>query len=163
MSELIVIGYDEHETALEAYKTVQDLHSDFIVSLTGLAVVNVDEKGKIHVDTPGPLIGTSAARGALWGMIFGWLFLSPGIGALAGAAFGTLFGKLAKSGVNDDFRRRVQDLVHPGSSGVVIMATKVTEDKFNAALQRFGGTVLKTSLNEQDEKELAEQLAGQAD
>jgi uncharacterized membrane protein len=41
------------------------------------------------------------------------------------------------------------------------MAAKVTEDRFAAAMQPFGGTILKTSLSESDEKELAEELAGQ--
>lgn len=161
MSELIVIGYDDHASAEKAYDTVQALQKDLIVNLTGLALVKVDEKGKTHVDTPAKIVGASAASGALWGLVFGLLFLVPGL-ALAGAAFGGLFGKLAKSGLNNDFRRRVHEVVHPGSSGVVIMATKITEDKFNAALQPFGGTVLKTSLNEQDERELAEQLSGPA-
>jgi len=55
----------------------------------------------------------------------------------------------------------VAHLVEPGHSAVVIMAAKVTEDKFAAAMQPFGGTILKTSLSESDEKELAEELAGQ--
>ncbi len=161
MSELIVIGYEDKDAANRAFEAVQDLHKDFVVNLAGLAVVHVDEDGKTHVDTPSRIVGASAANGAVWGMIFGLLFLTPGLGLLAGAAFGGLFGKLAKSGVNDEFRRRVQQQVHPGSSAVVIMANKITEDKFNQAMQPFGGTVLKTSLNEEDERELAQQLAGQ--
>lgn len=163
MSELIIIGYDDQETATKAYDVVQDLQRDFVVNLAGLAVVKVDDKGKTHVDTPSKLVGASAANGAVWGLVFGLLFLVPGLGALAGAAFGGLFGKLAKSGVNEQFQRRVHEVVHPGTSAVVIMATKITEDKFNAALQPLGGTLLKTSLSEQDERELAEQLSGQAD
>jgi uncharacterized membrane protein len=46
-------------------------------------------------------------------------------------------------------------------SAVVIMASKITEDKFASAMQPFGGTILKTSLSESDEKELAEELSGQ--
>jgi uncharacterized membrane protein len=40
------------------------------------------------------------------------------------------------------------------------MASKITEDKFAEAMQPYGGTLLKTSLNDEDEKELAEHLAG---
>lgn len=42
------------------------------------------------------------------------------------------------------------------------MAAKITEDKFATAMQPFGGTLLKTSLTEADEKELAGELATQA-
>ena len=51
-------------------------------------------------------------------------------------------------------------LVDPGHSAVAIMASKTTEDMFSGAMQAFGGTILKTSLSESDEKELAEELTG---
>jgi uncharacterized membrane protein len=70
-------------------------------------------------------------------------------------------GTFNKSGIDAQFRDRVEHLVEPGHSAVVIMASKITEDKFAAAMQPFGGTVLKTSLSETDEKELAEELSGQ--
>lgn len=87
------------------------------------------------------------------------IILTPGIGVV-GAAVGGLIGKLSQMGVDKQFREKVQSLLAPGSSAVVVMATKVTEDKFAAAMEQFGGTVLKTSLPEQSERELAEQLAG---
>jgi uncharacterized membrane protein len=40
------------------------------------------------------------------------------------------------------------------------MASKITEDKFGAALQPYGGTILQTWLSEADERELASDLAG---
>ena len=41
MSELIVIGYDNQASATQAYNQVLVLAKDFIVKLTGLAIVNV--------------------------------------------------------------------------------------------------------------------------
>jgi uncharacterized membrane protein len=158
MSDLIVIGYDDEATARKAYDQVLDLQKDFVVELRGLAIVNVDADGKTHVDTPQRIIGTSAAAGALWGLLFGVLFFVPGM-ALLGGAVGALIGKLNKSGVDDRFRAQVHDLLAPGHSAVVIMAGKITEDKFAAGMQPFGGKILKTSLSDTDEKELAEELA----
>jgi uncharacterized membrane protein len=159
MSELIVIGYDDPATARQAYDEVLKLQGDFVVELRGLAIVNVDADGKTHVDTPQRIVGTSAAMGALWGLLFGVLFFVPGM-VILGGALGALIGKLNKSGVNDQFRSQVHDLLTPGHSAVVIMAGKITEDKFAAGMQPFGGKILKTSLSESDEKELAEELAG---
>ena len=79
MSELIILGYDSHETAQEAFAKVERLQQDFVVDLAGLAVVRVDADGKKHVDTSGAIVGASAASGALWGMLIGILFLVPGI------------------------------------------------------------------------------------
>ena len=159
MSELIVIGYDDQRSARQAYEQVQRLQKDFIVDLRGLAIVEVDKDGKTHVDTPNRLIGASAAAGAIFGLVLGLLFFVPGM-VLLGGAIGALMGKLNKSGIDADFRDRVEHLLEPGHSAVVIMASKITEDKFATAMQPFGGTVLKTSLSETDEKELAEELAG---
>jgi uncharacterized membrane protein len=158
MSELIVIGYDSQASATEAYNKVLALSKDLIVSLSGLAIVHVDAEGKSHVETPQKIVGVSAASGALWGMLIGLLFFVPGVGLLLGGAMGALFGKLGKSGINDQFRSQVQDMLRPGSAAVVIMASKITEDKFADAMGPFGGKVLKTSLSEEDEKELAAEL-----
>ncbi|WP_433894147.1 DUF1269 domain-containing protein [Streptomyces sp. CA-111067] len=160
MSELIVIGYEDPKVAEDAYQTVQNLQQEYVVNLNGLAIVTVDAEGKTHVDTPSKIVGVSAASGALWGTLFGILFLVPGLGLLAGAAMGGLFGKLGKSGIDEQFRNQVQEMLKPGSAAVVVMASKITEDKFATAMTPYGGTVLKTSLADEDEKELAEHLAG---
>jgi uncharacterized membrane protein len=159
MSELIVIGYDNDASATRAYNEVLALNKDFVVKLTGLAIVTVDAEGKSHVETPQKIVGVSAASGALWGMLIGLLFFVPGVGLLLGGAMGALFGKLGKSGINDQFRSQVQDMLKPGAAAVVIMAEKITEDKFADAMGPFGGQLLKTSLSEEDEKELASELA----
>ena len=158
MSDLIVIGYDDAGTARKAYEKVLAMQEDFVVQLRGLAVVDVDADGKTHVDTPQRIVGASAAAGALWGLLFGLLFFVPGLGLLGGAV-GALMGKLNKSGIDERFRAQVQDLLQPGHSAVVIMAGKLTEDKFAAGMQQYGGKVLKTSLSDEDEKELAEELS----
>jgi uncharacterized membrane protein len=160
MSDLIVIGYEDPQTARKAYEQVQRLQRDFIVDLRGLAIVDVDADGKTHVDTPQRTIGSSAAAGATFGLLIGLLFFVPGM-VLLGGTIGALMGKFSKSGINAEFRSRVEHLIEPGHSAVVIMASKVTEDRFAAAMQPFGGTILKTSMSESDEKELAEELAGQ--
>lgn len=159
MSELIIIGYEDHRTADRAFARVEQLQRDFVVDLAGLAVVRVDEDGKKHVDTAAPPRGTSTASGALWGMLVGILFLVPGLGALVGGAMGALSGKLARSGIDRAFRERVDGLLQPGGAAIVVMTRKLTEDKFSAAMGEFGGTVLQTSLSDDDEKGLAEELA----
>jgi uncharacterized membrane protein len=161
MSDLIVIGYENPQTARQAYEQVQRLQQDFVVDLRGLAIVDVDADGKTHVDTPKRIIGASAVSGALFGLLLGLLFFVPGM-VLLGGAIGALMGTFNKSGVDAEFRNRVEHLLEPGHSAVVIMASKVTEDKFASAMQPFGGTILKTSLSESDEKELAEELSGKS-
>ena len=59
MSDLIVIGYENPQTARQAYEQVQRLQQDFVVELRGLAIVDVDADGKTHVDTPQRISGSS--------------------------------------------------------------------------------------------------------
>jgi uncharacterized membrane protein len=155
MSELIIIGYDDHDTAKNAYDTVQALQKELVVELNGIALVYVDPDGKQHVDTPGNLVGTSTAAGALWGALIGWLFLAPGVGLIVGGAIGAFFGGLNRAGVNERFRERVRSMVRPGKAAVVIMAAKIADDKFTAAISVYGGELLQTSLSAEDELELA--------
>ena len=154
MSELIVIGYDNPVQARSAYDEVLAIQSDHI----GVAIVTVDAEGKSHVETPQKIVGMSAASGALWGMLIGLLFFVPFVGMALGGLMGALFGKLGKTGVNDEFRSQVQSLLEPGKAAVVIMAAKITEDKFADRMKPYGGTLLKTSLSDEDEKELAHEL-----
>lgn len=161
MSELIVIGYQDPVTAKRAYDQVLSLQKDLVVELRGLAIVSVDQDGKSHVDTPQNFVGTTAVSGALWGLLLGVLFFVPGLG-LVGGALGALFGKLSQSGVDEKFRSQVRTMLEPGRSAVVIMASKLTQDKFAAAMKPIGGDILKTSLSDEAEKELAEEISTSA-
>ena len=162
MADLIVISFDDETRALAAYEEVQRLQDDLVVELAGLALVRVDEKGKTHVETPGPggKVGVGVAGGALFGTLLGLLFFVPFFGLVIGGALGALFAGLDKTGLNAEFRDRVKSAVADGRSAVVIYATKITEDKFGEALARFDGTIVQTSLSEQDEHELAHDMTG---
>lgn len=162
MSDLIILGYEDHQTADRAHQKVLDLQRDFIVELAGLATVHIDQDGKKHVEMPQKVVGASAAAGGLWGVLVGLLFLAPGLGLLLGGAVGALSGKLSKAGIDRAFRERVEGMLTPGSAAVVIMANKITEDKFRNAMAEFGGAILQTSLSDEDEAELAAELKGDA-
>ena len=58
------------------------------------------------------------------------------------------------------FRDQVRDMVQPGTSALFLMLEKVTPDKAVEAMSKYGGTVLKTSLSKDDEKDLQEALHG---
>jgi len=160
MADLIVIAFEKESEAEAAYAKVQELQDDLIVQLVGLALVKVDEDGKTKVEYPGSSsrIGAGAAGGALFGTLIGILFFVPLAGLVFGGLFGGLFAGLDKTGLDAQFRDRVKATVSEGKSAIVIYATKLTEDKFAAALAPFNGQVVQTSLSEDVERELIHDL-----
>jgi len=162
VSELIVIGDDDQAAATRASETIVRLQdADVVVGLHGLAVVSVDEEGKTHVVTPQKIVSSSAAGGALFGAVVGLLFLMPVFGVAIGGAIGAFMGKVTKSGVDDQFRAEVRDLLQPGTAALVVMASKIVEDDFAVALRPLHGHLLKTSLSADEEADLAHDLSGQ--
>ncbi len=73
---------------------------------------------------------------------------------------GAALGAANKLGIEDDFKARVNDLVRPGTSAILVVIRKVTPDRFVEALEPYGGTVLQTSLTHQAEDELMKALHG---
>jgi uncharacterized membrane protein len=163
MADLIVLSFHSDEQADAAYEEVQRLQADLVVQLAGLALVTVDDDGKTHVHTPGPQgkIGQGAASGAVFGTLIGLIFFVPVAGLLLGGLFGALFSGLDKTGLNAEFRDRVKSTVSAGKSAVVLYATKLTQDKFAAALAPYDGEIVQTSLSDEEERELARELSSQ--
>jgi uncharacterized membrane protein len=95
-----------------------------------------------------------------WGLLFGLLFFIPFFGLAIGAGMGALMGKITKSGIDREFQDQVRGMLQPGTSALFLMVEKVTPDKAIDALSQYGGTVLKSSLTKQGEKDLQDALHG---
>jgi uncharacterized membrane protein len=162
MAELVAIGYPDETTASLAAEEVQRLAQDLIIEPDAVAVIVRDKEGKYHVHTSHLAVGGGATWGMFWGLLFGLLFFVPVFGMAVGAGLGALFGKVEKSGINKEFQEQVRDLVQPGTSALFVVVEKVTPDKAVDALSQYGGTVLKSSLSKEAEKELQDALHGEA-
>jgi len=123
-------------------------------------VIVRDKEGKYHTHTSHHLVGGGATWGMFWGLLFGLLFFIPVFGMAVGAGLGALFGHLEKSTIDKEFQQQVRDMVQPGTSALFLVIEKATPDKAVAAMSKFGGTVLKTSLSEEDTAKLQEALHG---
>jgi uncharacterized membrane protein len=164
LATLVAIGYPEQTTAEEARHTVQQLEAELIIQADQVASIARDADGKYHVHTTHG--GASAAGGAwwggFWGLLFGLLFFIPFAGLAIGAGFGALFGHLGEKGIDKAFQEQVRDYVKPGTSALFMVIEQVTEDKAVAALKQYGGTVIRTSLSDEDTKKLQEALSAPA-
>jgi len=164
MATLVAIGYPDQTTAEDARLTVQDLEAELIIQADQVASISRDLEGKYHVHTTHG--GASAEGGAIWGgfwgLLFGLLFFIPFAGLALGAGFGALFGHLGEKGIDKAFQQQVRDHLQPGTSALFMVIEHATPDKAVAALQKYGGTVIKTSLSDADTKRLQEALQAPA-
>ena len=161
MSDLIAIGYDDETTAAKAAEEVRRLASELIIQPDAVATIVRDKDGDYHVSTNHHFVGGGATWGMFWGLLFGLLFFVPVFGLAIGAGFGALFGKIEKTGIDREFQQQVRDMIKPGNSALFLIVEKVTPDKAVAALSKFGGTVLKSSLTNEAQRELQEALHGE--
>ena len=163
MADLIAIGYPDETTAGLAAEEARRLARDLIIEPDAIAAIVRDKDGKFHVHTSHHPVSTGATWGMFWGVLFGVLFFVPFFGLAIGAGLGALMGKVTKSGIDRAFQDQVRDLLKPGTSALFLMVEKVTPDKATEALSKFGGTVLKTSLSKEGEKELQDALHGDSE
>ena len=160
MADLIAIGYPDEATADAAADEARRLAADLIIQPDAIAVITRDNDGTYHVHTTHHAVGAGAVWGMFWGFLFGLLFFIPVFGLAIGAGMGALMGKFAKTSIDKQFQDQVRGMVKPGTSALFLMLEKVTPDKAVEAMSKYGGTVLKTSLSKESEKELQEALHG---
>ncbi len=160
MATLVAIGYPDQGTAEQARQTVAQLESELVIQADQVAAISRDLEGKYHVHTShgGASSGGGAMWGGFWGLLFGLLFFIPIAGLAIGAGMGALFGHLGSKGIDQAFQQQVRDYLKPGTSALFMVIEQATPDKAIAALQQYGGTVIKTSLSEEDTKKLQDAL-----
>jgi len=160
MATLVAIGYPDQGTAEQARQTVEGLQAELVIQADQVAAISRDLEGKYHVNTThgGASAGAGAVWGSFWGLLFGLLFFVPFAGLALGAGFGALFGHLGEKGIDKAFQQQVRDYLKPGTSALFMIIEKATPDKAIAALEQYGGTVIRTSLSDEDTQKLQDAL-----
>src|SRR4051812_10921386 len=160
MATLVAIGYNDTTTAHLAAEEAERLAHDLIIEPDAIAVIARGQDGKYKVTTNHHSVGGGTTWGMFWGFLFGLLFFVPVLGMAVGAGMGAIMGKITKSGIDKEFESQVRDMLQPGTSALFLVVEKVTPDKAVDGLSQFGGTVLKSSLSADAEKQLQDALHG---
>jgi uncharacterized membrane protein len=160
MNTLIVIGYPDVDQAEEVRLKLRKLHRDYLIDLDDAVVAVKDAGGKIKLHQAVNLTAAGASSGGFWGMLIGMIFLNPLIGLAVGASAGAVSGSLTDVGINDDFMKNLAKTLTPGSSALFVLVRKMTPDKVLKELEGSGGTVIQTSLSDDDEEKLQAALSG---
>ena len=160
MATLVAIGYPDQEVAEQARQTVQELESELIIQADQVALSLVISRAST---TSTPRTEAPRVAAALRGTVSGDCcsgccssFRSQAWRLAPDSARCSATWERTRSARN--FRSKVRDYVKPGTSALFMVIEQATPDKAVAALQQYGGTVIETSLSEEDTARLQEAL-----
>ena len=156
MSDLIAIAYEDLPTAQRVASNLGDAVKGHDIELDDLVIVERKEDGKVKLHQPS-LAGMGAASGAVWGGLIGLIFFVPLFGLAIGAAAGAAGGAVTDTGVDDKFMKRLGEELAPGKAALILLVRKVSADKILPQI-KVPGTVIQTSLSNEDEQALQEAL-----
>ena len=161
MSNLIAVVFDDETTAFDMRAALLRMQKQYLIDLEDSVVVTRDAQGKTKLDQAVNLTSAGAIGGGFWGLLIGFLFLNPLIGAAVGATAGAIAGKFRDIGIDDNMMRELGSSFKPGTSALFVLVRKATLDKVLDGLKAFAGKgkVFKTSLSKDDEDSLREALA----
>jgi uncharacterized membrane protein len=158
MSDLIAIAYPDRDTAETVRLTLTDLMTERVIELEDAVVVTREEEGKVKLHQAHRPAATGATGGALWGGVIGLLFLAPLIGVAIRAVAGGAAGALTDVGIDDQFMKELGRSLTPGGAALILLVRNMTPDKVLPHVQRYGGEVIQTSLDDDTEARLREAL-----
>ena len=159
MSTFVVIDYESEEKAEEVRLALLKMHKEYLVDVADAVVVVRDEKGKVRLRQMYNLTAAGAMTGGFWGALIGLIFLNPLFGFALGAAAGAISGALRDVGIDDNFMKELGHTLKPGTAALCMLIRQMTPDKVIAEIQKFGGTLIKTNLCNENEAKLREALA----
>src|SRR5260221_9662813 len=179
MAELIVVGFKKDMyRASEVLNTLQDMNSSWVVDLHDAVAVYRDYNGKLRVDQSYQMTtGEGAAWGGLFGGMIGALLMAPftggasaaaalAAGSLSGVALGATAGAIDADswkedyGISEDFVDQVGAMIQPGDSAVFVLARTISPTLVADAVQGYGGTILRTTLSDQQRAKVEATLHG---
>lgn len=157
MSQLLVITFEQRETAGQAGQRLKGLDKAHGIDITDMAVVEKDADGKVHVhhgiDTP--TAGGAAVGGAL-GLLLGLVFF-PVAGLAIGALAGGFIGRSLHQNVDKNLVKDVTEDLTPDSSALFIIGSG-SASALVGALDPYRGKVYQTTLDPETEAQIESAL-----
>jgi uncharacterized membrane protein len=157
MSKLVAITFAGEADALAALGSIRSLEMEGQIGLEDTAVVSKDAEGKVHVKNE---MSSGTETGAVVGAVLGGLLWAVfPVGALVGGAvIGGLIGRAAAPGIDGGFVKEVEASLTPGGSALFLLVKAGDPGLLIAAMRQYQGTVLQTSLDEEQEAALRQAL-----
>src|SRR6516225_872226 len=100
MSKLVAVLFNDETTAFEMRAALLKMQTQYLIEMEDSVVVTKTQKGTIKLDQAVNLTASGAVGGGFWGLLIGFLFLTPSLGTDAiGAAAGAASGQFQDIGI----------------------------------------------------------------
>jgi uncharacterized membrane protein len=145
--DLYIAAYADEDAAQEDWDEIKQLVEDNVIKVDGLVLVSRDQTGKITVRDDAHEIGVGTVLGAVGGLVIGLIF-PPSLlaSAVVGAGIGAGGGALLDHHHKNEIKADVEDVLPPGSSGIVALF----EERWVADVDRSLAKADKVSKHEVD-------------
>jgi len=153
MSQLLVITFEDRETAGQAAERIKGIQKAHAVSINDMAVVEKDADDKVHVHHG---IDTATAGGAIGGGVLGLLLglvFFPIGGLLIGAAAGAFIGRSLHHNVDKKLIEDVTNDLTANSSALFVLGDG-TASAVVGALEPYKGKIYQTTVDSETEAQL---------
>jgi uncharacterized membrane protein len=132
---LYIAAYSDDEAAQRDWDAIKQLEDDDVIDLDGLLLVARDADGKVDVKDNAATTKKGGIIGAVAGAVIGLIF-PPSLlgGALVGGGIGAGVGALKSHSDRNDIKEDVEDVLPPGSSGIVALFSITWEPQVEKAL-----------------------------
>jgi uncharacterized membrane protein len=156
--DLYIAGYSDPAAAKEDFDALKKAQREGIVMIDGAVLISRDADGTMHVKESGDHdVFKGATIGVAGGLVVG-LFAPPLLGAMVvGGLIGGLIGKLAKHHDEKGIAKDIEDVVPPGTSGVVAVFEEIWVDEVERQLAKADKKAVKEA-DKQTAKELKASL-----
>jgi uncharacterized membrane protein len=157
MSQVVVVAFDSEGDARSALASLRGLEKEGLVKFEDTAVLTHRSDGKFEVKNEA---SSTTEAGAVVGALVGGLIfvVFPLAGIALGAAAGAGIGAALGNGVDGKFVDEVKEQLPPGKSALFLTIKDADADSSIAALRRYHGEVIQTSLDEDTEAALRDAL-----
>ena len=160
MTTLTVWKFPDAEGADRGEATLEQFQQEGLITIHDAAVVSWPPGAKKPKTRQlNDLAGTRALAGSFWGLLLGFIFFVPLLGAAVGAATGALAGSMRDVGIDDDFIDSVRSEVQPGTSALFVMTSDAVQDRVREAFSEEKPTLLHTNLSGEEEARLRDYFA----
>jgi uncharacterized membrane protein len=152
--DILIAGYGDPDSAREDYDALKEAQREGLIFIEGAILVSREPDGTLTVKETGDHdVFKGATLGIAGGLVLG-LFAPPLLGAMVvGGAISGVIGKLTKRHDESTIKKDIEDVLPPGTSGIVA----VFEEVWVAQVEKELAKAQKKAIQAAD-KETAKEL-----